>query len=149
MSSDSSKQKITDTRQECLNFRAGDVLPGSFDDASTIRGILVRSIKYSGKSRAAIADEMSFLLGRKVTDKMLNAFTGERDDRRWPGEFDRAFCKATGDSALLAFRAQLAGFHVITGDQKLLMDLGRQFIIRTQAEEQIAILQRQLNGRVA
>ncbi len=115
-----------------------------------IRGVLIQAIKRSGKSRAAIAEEMEFLLARPVTEKMLNAFTAEsRDDRRWPAEFDRAFCRATGDDTLLACRARLAGLHVITEEERLLMELGRQYLMRNQAEEQIAILQRRLHGRVA
>ena len=135
--------------QNCLAFEAAETLPGSFDDASVIRGILVQSIRRSGRSRAAIADDMTYLLARTVTEKMLNAFTGDRDDRRWPGEFDRAFCKATGDNALLACRAQMAGLYVITEEEKLLLDLGRQYLLRNQAEEQISLLQRRLHGRIA
>jgi hypothetical protein len=149
-SSANSHEKFSSSRQECLSFGAEQPLSGSFDDASLIRGVLIQSIKKSGKSRVAIAEEMEYLLARTVTEKMLNAFTAEsRDDRRWPAEFDRAFCKATGDSTLLACRAQLAGLHVITEEDKLLMDLGRAHLIRCQAEEQIAVLQRRLHGRVA
>jgi hypothetical protein len=81
---------------------------------------------------------------------MLNAFTAEsRDDRRWPAEFDRAFCMATGDDALLCCRAEMAGLHVITEDEKNLLELGRQYLLRLQADEQISILQRRMHGRVA
>ena len=93
---------------------------------------------------------MEFLLARTFTEKMLNAFTAEsRDDRRWPAEFDRAFCKATGDNTLLACRAEMAGLHVITDEEMLLLDLGRQHLLRSQAEEKIALLQKRLHGRVA
>ena len=91
---------------------------------------------------------MSYLLAKSVTDKMLDAFTAEsRNDRRWPAEFDRAFCEATGDDTLLRCRAEMAGLHVITEEERLLLDLGRQFLMRSQAEEQIAILQKRLHGR--
>lgn len=87
-------------------------------------------------------------MARTVTDKMLDAFTAEsRSDRRWPAEFDRAFCKATGDNTLLACRAELAGLHVITEEEHLVLELGRAFLQRNDADEQIALLQKRLHGR--
>ncbi len=144
-----SAKKITATKQVEISFASESVQSGSFDDAAIIRGVLIQSIKRSGKSRAAIAEEMEYLLARTVTDAMLNAFTADREDRRWPAEFDRAFCKATGDNSLLACRAEMAGLHVINDEEKDLMELGRQFLLRSQADEQIALLQRRLHGRVA
>jgi len=141
--------KISGTRQTEMTFALDTVRPGSLDDSSVIRGVLIQSIKRSGKSRAAIAEEMELSLARTVTDKMLDAFTAEsRNDRRWPAEFDRAFCAATGDNTLLACRAEMAGLHVIDDDEYLLLDLGRQFLIRSQAEEKIALLQKRLHGRI-
>ena len=125
-------------------------LPGSFDDSAIIRGVLIRAIKESGRSRAEICDEMELLLARPFTVRMLDGFTADsRSDRRWPAEFDRAFCKATGDNTLLACRAEMAGLHVISAEEMLLLDLGRQFLIRNQADEKIAILQKRLHGRIA
>ena len=133
-----------------MGFDVDAGLPGSFDDASVIKGVLVQVMKRSGYSRATIADRMSYLLGRTVTEKMLYAFTGEsRDDRRWPAEFDRAFCEATGDNTLLRCRAERAGLHVIDQSQMDLLELGRAFLQRTQAEEKIAKLQARLSGRAA
>ena len=53
------------------------VLPGSLNDCHVIRALLVEAIKKSGKSRAAIADEMSYLVGREITERQLNGFTAE------------------------------------------------------------------------
>jgi hypothetical protein len=141
-------QNFASSEQESLSFDSDVVPSGSLDDSSVIRGVLIQSIKRSVKTRAAIAEQMEYLLARTITEKMLNAFTAEsRDDRRWPAEFDRAFCKATGDNTLLACRAEMAGLHVITDEEKMLLELGRQFLLRNQADEQIALLQRRLHGR--
>jgi len=143
-----SREKIAYTQQSGIPFGAESAAPGSFDDSSAIRGILVRSIDESGKTRAAIADEMSVLLARPVTEKMLNAFTAEsRGDRRWPLEFTRAFCAAAGSDELLRHLVELTGCFVITAEEKLMFDLGRQLIIRGEAEEQIEILKRSMHGR--
>ncbi len=143
-----SEERISSSEQVPLSFEQPAVQAGSMDDAGIIRGVLLQSIRNSGKSRAAIADEMSFHLARTITEKMLNAFTAEsRDDRRWPAEFDRSFCAATGDDTLLRCRAEMAGLHVIDDRQRDLMELGEQYIARQRADEQILLLQQRLNGR--
>jgi hypothetical protein len=144
------EQKTSDETQRSMPFGYGDAVPGSFDDTSVIRGVLLDSMKSSGLSRASIAERMSYLLGRSVTDAMLNAFTAEsRGDRRWPAEFDRAFCEATGNNTLLTCRVKMANLHVITDDEKDILELGRAFLMRNQADEKIALLQRRLSGRIA
>lgn len=143
-----SLEKFTASQQNSLTFEDVRQLAGSYDDAETIREILTRSIKRCGRTRMAIAEEMSYLLGRAVTEKMLNAFTADRDDRRWPAEFDRAFCAVTGDYELLRQRVEHGGFRLVGPEEMEMLELGRAFLQRTEAEEQMALLQRRLHGRV-
>jgi hypothetical protein len=90
---------------------------------------------------------MTYLLGRSVTEKMLNAFTAEsRDDRRWPAEFDRAFCEATGDNSLLLDRARRAGLIVIDEEQLKLLEIGRAYVERQRAVAEFDRLEREMNG---
>jgi hypothetical protein len=150
LSSANSVDNFSSFEQREIAFDRAKLLPGSLDDAAVIRGVLLRAMKNSGMSRGCIADSMSELLGRQVTEKMLNAFTAEsRDDRRWPAEFDRAFCKATGDKTLISCRAELAGMRVIDQHEIDLLELGRAFDQRTQADARIAELQTRLAGRRA
>jgi hypothetical protein len=150
LSSENVEDNFSVSQQTLMSFDHENILPGSYDDTAVIRGVLLESMKRSGLTRAAIADEMSFLLGRQVTEKMLNAFSAEsRGDRRWPAEFDRAFCKATGDNTLLTCRVKLAKLHVIDEHQMDILELGRAFLRRSQADEKIALLQRRLAGRTA
>jgi hypothetical protein len=114
-----------------------------------VRTALAESIRASGKSRAQIADEMTFLTGRKVTERMLNGYTAEsKEDYLFPAELTRAFCVATGDTRVLHCLAELNGFRVVSAEESELIELGRAFLQRNQAEEQIEILQRRLHGRV-
>jgi len=125
-----------------------NILPGSLNDSHVIRAVLTEVIRACGKSRAQIADEMSYLVGREVTERMLNGFTAEsKEDYRWPAELDRAFCAVTGDTRLLTCRVELHGMHVIDSDEMDLLELGRAFLQRTQAEEKIERLQKRLQGR--
>ncbi|WP_148210158.1 hypothetical protein [Candidatus Korobacter versatilis] len=123
-------------------------VPGSMDDASLVRGILVDAIRKCGKSRPQIADELTELVGRKITERQLNGFTAEsREDFRWPSELDRAFCFVTGDDRLLRTRAELAGFRVITVAEYDLLELGRQYLIRKRADAVVSRLEGALSGR--
>lgn len=120
---------------------------GSLDDAKVVRETLLASIKKSGLSRAQIADRMTYLLGRKVTENMLHMFVAPSvQDRRWPAEFDRAFCEATGDLSLIEDRARAAGLIIIDAEQLELLELGRAYLAQKRAAETMARLERQLQG---
>jgi len=141
------QQKITAIQQLSFDLQSANLLPGSFNDAFIIRGILVDAIKRSGKSRIQLAEEMSLLTGREITERMLNGFTAEsKEDYRWPAELDRAFCHATGDDRLLTCRVEQAGLQVINGEEADVLKLGRQYLIRKSADEQIALLEARLRG---
>jgi hypothetical protein len=123
-----------------------DILGGLNDDL-LVREIVTSSIKHSGKSRDQIADEMSALLGLKVTERMITAFTAEsKEMHRWPGAWDRAFSMVTGDERLLRFRAELSGLKVIGDQEQALLELGRQYLIQKRSAAKIDELEQQLRG---
>lgn len=141
------KFSITDSPTFLDPTRAG-LFPGGQNDAALIRKVLVDAIKASGKSRAQLADEMSYLAGRRVTERMLNGYTAEsREDFPFPLELARPFCTATGSDELMKALPHLHGLRVIDEKDAELVELGRAFLQRTQAEQQIADLQQRLNGR--
>jgi hypothetical protein len=120
---------------------------GSFNDDLQVREIVTSSIKSSGKSRQQIADEMSLLLGLRITERMITSFTAEsKEMHRWPGAWDRAFCQAAHDDRLLRFRAELSGLQVIGSEGAALLELGRQHLIQKRAAALIEQLERQLQG---
>jgi serine/threonine protein phosphatase PrpC len=149
-STENTEQDFGVISQMPLAFDRNGVLPGSLNDSHMIRAILVDAIRRCGKSREVIAEEMTYLVGREITERQLNGFTAEsKEDYKFPAELDRAFCMVVGDTRLLTCRVERAGMHVITDDEKLLLELGRQHLRRNQAAEQIQIIERQLNGRLA
>jgi hypothetical protein len=140
-STESATQKITGIEQLRLDLDSRNLSAGCFNDCFTIRAILVDAIKLSNKSRIQIAEEMSLLVGRKITERMLNGFTAEsKKDCRWPAELDRAFCEVTGDVRLIASRLEQTGMHVISDADLIDLELGRQFRARHQADAEIAML---------
>lgn len=119
----------------------------SLNDDSMVRAVVTASIKRSGKSRELIADEMSALLGLTVTARMITSFTAESKElHRWPGAWDRAFCKVTGDDTLLRCRAEAAGYRLIRDEEVHLLELGRQYLRRRRADAEAAALERKLAG---
>ena len=117
-------------------------------DARLIRNTLVEAIRACGKSRATIADEMTALLGRKVTERMLNGYTAEsQEDYQFPAELQRAFCIATGNDRLLRCMAELHGLQIIDAQDAELVELGRAFLQRSASQEKIDDLQRALSRR--
>jgi len=132
-----------------LEFDSRSTVAGSHNDAGVIREALAEGIRSSGKSRAQISEEMTYLVGRKITDRMLNGYTAaSAEDYLFPAELARAFCTATGSTALLDCIAELHGLRVITQEESELITLGRAFLQRNEAQEQIEILQKRLHGRV-
>jgi len=109
------------------------------NDGASIRSILNRAIKRSGKSREQIADEMSMRLGFRITEHMLNAFTAEaKSAHRWPAAYDIAFCETVGDYWLLRDRVRRAGFHMIGRKEHRLLAIGMAYAKKRKAERFLA-----------
>jgi hypothetical protein len=144
---DNSPKRLTPERQLALLEAADAEASGSMNDGALIRGLLVEAIRNSDKSRAQIADEMTRLVGRDVTERMLNAYTAEsKEEHRWPAELTRSFCSATGDDRLLRVLAEAAGLRVINASESRLLELGRNHLQRSRAERAITTLEQRLEG---
>ena len=118
-----------------------------FDDAYLIRQVITKAMAQSGKSRAQLADEMSCLLGSVVTERRLNGFAAEsREDLLFPAQFARAMAEVTGDTRILTCLVEKAGFAVITAEEKLILELGRQVLAQQNSEAGIARLKQELAG---
>jgi hypothetical protein len=141
-------QRFSTVRGQKNLFEGGKIAgPGSLDDSQMVREALARAIRKCHKSRAQLADEITRLTGRKLTEIVLNKFTaGSRTDYRWPAELDRAFAVATGDDAILRCRIEAAGLFVITAQECELLELGREYLRQKRASEQVALLEKRLRG---
>lgn len=137
----------TQAEQPSLNFERRGLRTEVLNDDAEVRATISRAIKGCSKSREQIADEMSVLLGMRVTERMLNAFTADANQmHRWPAAWDRAFCRATGDDRLLVFRVLLAGLYVVTPDEYQLLELGREYLRQKRTNERLAMLEKRLSG---
>jgi hypothetical protein len=96
-------------------------------------------MKRSSKSREQIAEEMSAMLGVKITARMITSYTSESKElHRWPAEFDLAFCEVTGNYALLADRVKRAGFRLVGPNEERLLEIGRAVVQKARAEKVLA-----------
>ena len=119
----------------------------NFDDDQTIRSLISSAIRQCAKSREQIVEEMTALLGEKITLRMLNSYTSEAaEQHRWPLQYTRAFCHVIRDWSLLRCIAERAGFSLITPSESELLALGREYVRQKRASEQIALLEKRLQG---
>jgi hypothetical protein len=83
--------------------KTGQARPSNFEANREVRNLLANAIKSSRRKRAEIAEQMSALLGRSVTESMLNDFTRGCDkgrDVRFPAAWIGPFCEAVGNDDL-------------------------------------------------
>jgi hypothetical protein len=105
------------------------------------------SIKACAKSREQIVEEMTVLLGDRVTVRMLNSYTSEaQEQHRWPMQFTRAFCYVVEDWSLLQCVVERSGFLLITQDEAALLELGAEYLRQKRANERLQMLEKRLGG---
>lgn len=123
----------TDATQQAL---FPDTFPGALDIDTSVRALVADAIRRSSKSREQIADDMSYLTGRSVTKTMLDCYTAESKEHRFPVVFLPAFCKSTGDCRLLDLLSQHLGLSMITPRESQLLDVARALENKRRADEQ-------------
>jgi hypothetical protein len=122
-------------------------LPGSYDMDHIIRVVLADAMKRCPKKRKQIADEMSHLLGRPVTEAMLNDYTSESHKvRRFPAAWAPAFCRVTSDSRVMQILADRSGLAIVGEEELQLMELGRATLAFRKAEQKLGIAQHKFEG---
>lgn len=134
--------------RQSLSLPEGITAPGSLDDDSLIRTVLAQVMKESSKSREQIADEMSVLLGRQISVGMLNKRSvASHPTHAFPLSQVRAFCIVTDDWRLLSVIAERLGLRVIDQEEAELLELGRQYLRRRQADAEISKIEDKFGGK--
>jgi hypothetical protein len=115
-----------------------DSMPGASDDDAITRGILADAIKRSGMSRAQVAEKMSWLTSRKISEGMLFDFTAEsKAAHRFPFAWARAFCQVTGDNRLIEYIAEQAGFILLPKSDADVLSLGELVVEQLRVEGEV------------
>ncbi|MBT9556836.1 MAG: hypothetical protein IV100_12450 [Myxococcales bacterium] len=100
------------------------VLPtASLDLDASLRKAVATAIAGCPHSRQTIADELTRLVGREVTETTLNAWTAPtKETHRFPAAYLPALVRVTGSLAPLMVLAEAAGAHVVDSQTMLLAE---------------------------
>ncbi len=109
--------------------------PGTFDFDQRIRAALNEAIKNSVYSRAQIAEQVSILVGRNVSESTLNTFTGAGRPNRLPADLLPALTMILGPS-LLSMIASGAGCQIAERGEMQMARLGQLFLITNAAKKE-------------
>lgn len=109
-----------------------------------VRRAITNSVKKCPKTREQVAEEMQRSTGKKVTLRMLNAYTGEANElHRFPAEWIPAFCSSTRTFALLRLIANACGFHLITERDLKALKIGKAVLALEEAKRAAGVLEPQ------
>jgi len=93
--------------------------PGRLNIACQINAAIKNAIRKVSKSREIIADEMTDLLGERITAGMINNWTADSHPHDMPGRCYAAFCVAAEDIELIRIQAEAAGVFTLPGPDAL------------------------------
>ena len=92
-----------------------DQATGSLDLDHALRVLLAETIKTCPKKRQQVAEELSALVGRSISEAMLNSYTADsKEAHRFPAAWIPAFCVVTGDSRLIEIIASRCGMTLVS-----------------------------------
>ncbi len=121
-----------------LHSVPGSGTPGAANIDVTLRATITEAIRRSPKTRDQVADEMTLLLGRPVTVRILNAFTSESNEQhRFPLAWTVALSLTLDDWSLLRLVAERAGFFLIEAWQKPVLELGERMVATRMSQREI------------
>lgn len=121
----------------------------SFDLPAKFKNSLSEAIKKSPLSALRIADEMSRLSGRNITESMIRSWTAPNKSHQIPVVLLGLFCKITGSSYPLRVISHTAELYIMESPDALRSEKAKnQEMIRDlQAENrQIDAINRKLEG---
>tara|TARA_R110002020_G_scaffold15555_37_gene55465 strand:- start:3736 stop:4194 length:459 start_codon:yes stop_codon:yes gene_type:complete len=108
---------------------------------------LARAIRESGKTRPAIAKDMSLQLGRPVSVSTIDAYTSEaKEGHRIPLDRFIALIHATGSVDLLGWLAEEFGYVVVPAQYRDLIELHFIRERRREIEDREAALEARWKG---
>lgn len=100
---------------------------GALDVAQAVRETLTATLHDAarhGHDRFDVATQVSRLSGRDMTKNMLDRYTSESGDWRFPLEALPALAKATGDLRMLELVAERCGCRLLRGEEAMLAEIG-------------------------
>ncbi|MAO57110.1 MAG: hypothetical protein CMM61_15645 [Rhodospirillaceae bacterium] len=109
--------------------------PGAFEFDLAIRKGLNRAIKASPFSRGQIAEQLTSLTGKDITENMLNTYTGKGRPNQLPANLLPALTMVLGPG-LMDEIAQAAGCKLVEGNDLKLARLGQLYLVTVMADRE-------------
>ncbi len=121
--------------------KAKDMAPGSWRFRVEMATAMAKAIRECGKTRAEIVDEMSRVLGRKISECTMDKYTSMSAETYHPSlELAIVFDAVTGQMALAQLFAEKLGCRVSPGKDSLFAELGKlEHMKREMARQERAI----------
>lgn len=128
--------------------KAGSLACG-IEIAATMGEALLRVRETKGITRKQVAERMSYLLGEKFTETMLNAYAATSKDAHEPSlRRSIAFDAAVEEDVLIGIHARkLGGRRIITAEEAAYIELGRIHQEEKQLAERKRALQLMLKAK--
>ena len=99
---------------------------GSFRRAEAVHEAVLMALKHCLLSREEIADEMSRLLGEKVTvNHVANWAAESKNGWRMPLEYASAFCVVTNDNRVIKAAFSGSGINVLDDSEMAFYEIGK------------------------
>jgi hypothetical protein len=115
----------SDSNQPTLFSIAPDQLPGSLDLETAVRCAVTEAIKRSPKKRLQVAEEMTALVGRPITERMIDAYCADsHEQHRFPLAWLPALCRVTGNFIAAEPVIRALGANIISAEQMKRLQFG-------------------------
>jgi len=112
-------------------------LPGRLNVSIAFNAALKSALRSAPKSREAVADEMTDLLGVEIAVGQINNWVADSHPHRMPAEFLSAFCTATNCNEPLEILNTSAGVFTVRGPDALRAEMQKDVEIRKGIDKRI------------
>lgn len=130
------------------NLKLFPDIPLDLDLQAEVKRMAAADLKACRFSRTEVAEKLSEMMHRPVSEDMINAVTSETKTNRMPAEWLSAWTEITGSTRILALLCRRAGLWLGNDDDRRFADLGRAYIAERKAAGTITALERELEGKL-
>lgn len=115
------------------------------DMSTVIKTTLTQDLRDCPLSRAQVAESLTKIAGRVISEPMLDAFTAEsKTGHRFPAELIAPWVIVTGSERLLLLFCQWTGFRLATAMDQQFAELGRAQVESEKADAKLKALKGEL-----
>ena len=120
---------------------------GSWNFRQQFAVVMAKAIRECGKPRSEIVEEMSRLLGRKLSEYTMDKYTSMSAENYHPSlELAMVFDAVTGQMAFANFYAEKLACRMLPGKESLFAELGKLEQMKREIARQERSIKKALDG---